>query len=186
MVYVCMVWNLIGCIASDVYITQVATEIKRKLRHQHTLQYYWYNPNMSSELIQKIASDSVIDTAYEWLCKKRKDYSHYDEVWDIRFRWAELKPYLQRRFCWFRLIAWIETFRFNLQDWTRIRSLFWTIVSSCVGANLRVRPFDLGGHVYQGRYVGVHQGRHAGLPLHYVLFVFNLIPSFSKVMSLFL
>ncbi len=51
---------------------------------------------MSSELIQKIASDSVIDTAYEWLCKRRKDYSHNDEVWDIRFRWTEFKPRLQK------------------------------------------------------------------------------------------
>ncbi|MCP4267269.1 MAG: hypothetical protein GY777_17140 [Candidatus Brocadiaceae bacterium] len=51
---------------------------------------------MSSELIQKIASDAVIDTAYEWLCKRRKDYSHNDEVWDIRFRWSEFKPHLQK------------------------------------------------------------------------------------------
>ncbi len=49
------------------------------------------------ELIQKIASDAVIDTAYEWLCKRRSDYSHNDEVWDIRFSWAEFKPHLQRR-----------------------------------------------------------------------------------------
>ncbi len=50
---------------------------------------------MPSKLIQKIASDAVIDTAYEWLCKRRSDYSHNDEVWDIRFRWAEFKPQLQ-------------------------------------------------------------------------------------------
>ncbi len=51
---------------------------------------------MPSELIQKIASDAVIDTAYEWLCKRRKDYSHNDEVWDIRFKWSEVKPHLQK------------------------------------------------------------------------------------------
>ncbi len=51
---------------------------------------------MSSELIQKIVSDTVIDTAYEWLCKRRKDYSHNYEVWDICFRWAEFTPYLQK------------------------------------------------------------------------------------------
>ncbi len=51
---------------------------------------------MSSELIQKIASDTVIDTAYQWLCKRRKEYAHNDEVWDIRFRWAEFKPQLQK------------------------------------------------------------------------------------------
>ncbi len=54
---------------------------------------------MPSELIKKVASDAVIDSAYEWLCKRRSDYSHNDEVWDIRFRWSEFKPYL---LCWFR------------------------------------------------------------------------------------
>lgn len=52
---------------------------------------------MPSELIHKIASDSVIDTAYDWLCKRRNDYSHNDEVWDIRFKWTEFKPQLQKR-----------------------------------------------------------------------------------------
>ncbi|MHC4139177.1 MAG: reverse transcriptase/maturase family protein [Planctomycetota bacterium] len=51
---------------------------------------------MPSELIQKVASDSVIDSAYDWLCKRRKGYSHNDEVWDIRFRWSEFKPHLQK------------------------------------------------------------------------------------------
>ncbi|MCP4267246.1 MAG: hypothetical protein GY777_17025 [Candidatus Brocadiaceae bacterium] len=52
---------------------------------------------MPSDLIQKIASDDVIDTAYDWLCKRRRDYSHNDEVWDLSFRWAEFKPHLQKR-----------------------------------------------------------------------------------------
>ena len=30
------------------------------------------------------------------MCKRRKDYSHNDEVWDIRFKWAEFKPQLQK------------------------------------------------------------------------------------------
>ncbi len=51
---------------------------------------------MLSELIQKIASDSVIDSAYDWLCERRKDYSHNDDVWNIRFRWSEFKTYLQK------------------------------------------------------------------------------------------
>ncbi len=51
---------------------------------------------MHSELIQKIASDSVIDSAYDWLYKRRRDYSHNDEVWDIRFRWSEFRPHLQK------------------------------------------------------------------------------------------
>ncbi len=51
---------------------------------------------MPSKIIQKIASDYVIDNAYDWLCEKRKDYSHNDEVWDIRFRWSENKSCLQK------------------------------------------------------------------------------------------
>lgn len=51
---------------------------------------------MHSGLIQKIASDSVIDSAYDWLCKRRMDYSHNDDVWDIRFKWPEVKPHLQK------------------------------------------------------------------------------------------
>jgi hypothetical protein len=52
--------------------------------------------HMPSELILKIASDSVIDIVYDWLCKRRKGYSHNDEVWDVRFRWSEFKTYLQK------------------------------------------------------------------------------------------
>ena len=51
---------------------------------------------MPSELIQKIASDSVINRAFQWMCERRKDYSHNDDVWDIRFRWSEVKPRLQK------------------------------------------------------------------------------------------
>ncbi len=28
--------------------------------------------------------------------REEKDYSHNDEVWDIRFRWTEFKPDLQK------------------------------------------------------------------------------------------
>ena len=58
---------------------------------------------MSSELIKEIASDSVIDTVYEWLCKRRRDYSHNDEVWDIRFRWTE---FMHRSFKVFDTVGW--------------------------------------------------------------------------------
>lgn len=51
---------------------------------------------MHSELIRKIASDSVIDSAYDWLCDRRKEYPHNDDIWDLRFRWAEIKPSLQK------------------------------------------------------------------------------------------
>jgi hypothetical protein len=45
--------------------------------------------------LEEIASDSVLDEAYAWLCKRRENYSHNDEVWEVRFRWKEVKPWLQ-------------------------------------------------------------------------------------------
>ncbi len=51
---------------------------------------------MQSDLIKKIASDSVIDIAYDWLCDRRKKYPHNDDVWDLRFRWVKIKPDLQK------------------------------------------------------------------------------------------
>lgn len=50
----------------------------------------WGRMNIHLGLIKKIASDSVIDHVYDWLCERRMDYSHIDDVWDIRFRWAEI------------------------------------------------------------------------------------------------
>ena len=44
--------------------------------------------------VDKIASDAVIDAAYEWLCERREEYSANDDVWNVRWRWAEIKPQL--------------------------------------------------------------------------------------------
>ena len=49
-----------------------------------------------AELIKKIASDQVLDTAYYWLCKRRQDYSHNNDVWDLRRQWQVVKPLLQK------------------------------------------------------------------------------------------
>ena len=46
-------------------------------------------------MMKEIASDAVIDQAYEWLCKQRRRYAHNNDVWDVRLRWDELKPQLQ-------------------------------------------------------------------------------------------
>ena len=48
-----------------------------------------------STLLEKIASDEVIDTAYEWLCKKRQHYHPNADVWQLRRWWHEKKPVLQ-------------------------------------------------------------------------------------------
>ncbi len=49
----------------------------------------------STPLIERIASDAVIDEAYAWLCKSRKDYHYNNDVWDLRFHWPDIKPALQ-------------------------------------------------------------------------------------------
>jgi len=45
--------------------------------------------------INKIASDEIIDEAYEWLCNSRKDYHPNNDIWHLRFHWKEIKPLLQ-------------------------------------------------------------------------------------------
>ncbi len=50
---------------------------------------------MLKNLMEEIASDDVLEQAYQWLCERRRNYSHNDEVWEVRFRWAEIKPVLQ-------------------------------------------------------------------------------------------
>ncbi|NEO63348.1 MAG: hypothetical protein F6J98_24080 [Moorea sp. SIO4G2] len=48
-----------------------------------------------SSLIEKIASDEVIDAAYQWLCKKRAHYHYNADVWQVRRWWHEKKPQIQ-------------------------------------------------------------------------------------------
>jgi len=43
----------------------------------------------------EIASGSVLQQAYAWLCERRQDYSANDDVWDVRWRWQEIRPQLQ-------------------------------------------------------------------------------------------
>jgi len=45
--------------------------------------------------MDEIASESVLGQAYAWLCKRRQDYSPNDDVWDVRWRWEEIRPLLQ-------------------------------------------------------------------------------------------
>ena len=51
---------------------------------------------MSADLLNQIASDSVIDKAFLWLCKTRKEAHHNNDVWHLRFFWLQLKLQLQQ------------------------------------------------------------------------------------------
>ncbi|NER92201.1 reverse transcriptase/maturase family protein [Moorena sp. SIO3A2] len=48
-----------------------------------------------STLIEKIASDEVIDIAFQWLCQKREHYHPNADVWQVRRWWHEKKPLIQ-------------------------------------------------------------------------------------------
>lgn len=45
--------------------------------------------------MDEIASESVLNQAYPWLCQRRLDYCPNDDVWDAQWRWEELRPKLQ-------------------------------------------------------------------------------------------
>ncbi len=41
------------------------------------------------------ASDLVLDAAFEWLCKRRRDYPDDADVWDFRRHWPAEKAHIQ-------------------------------------------------------------------------------------------
>jgi hypothetical protein len=45
--------------------------------------------------MDEIASESVLWQAYTWLCERRRDHAPRDDVWDLRWRWEEIRPQLQ-------------------------------------------------------------------------------------------
>ena len=47
------------------------------------------------EWMDEIASTDVLQQAYAWLCDRRKKYSHNNDVWDLRWRWHDLRPLVQ-------------------------------------------------------------------------------------------
>ena len=47
--------------------------------------------------MDEIASESVLQQAYAWLCERRRDYSPHDYVWNARWRWEEIRPQRQEQ-----------------------------------------------------------------------------------------
>ncbi len=43
----------------------------------------------------QIASDEIIQQAYEWLCERRKDYAANNDIWQVRWYWPKAKRQLQ-------------------------------------------------------------------------------------------
>jgi len=46
-------------------------------------------------LIEQIASDEILDRAYEWMCQKRAHHHFNSDVWQVRRWWDEKKTILQ-------------------------------------------------------------------------------------------
>jgi hypothetical protein len=42
-------------------------------------------------VLTSIASDSVLDAAFTWLCKRRRDYPDHADVWEFRRNWPQEK-----------------------------------------------------------------------------------------------
>ncbi|HAI70641.1 MAG TPA: hypothetical protein DCM38_14540, partial [Gammaproteobacteria bacterium] len=42
-------------------------------------------------MIQQITADAVFDEAFQWLCERRINYPHNDDVWHLRFHWPRLR-----------------------------------------------------------------------------------------------
>ena len=47
-------------------------------------------------ILAQITSDDVLDSAYEWLCRRRRDYSANSDVWALRRNWPCEKETIKR------------------------------------------------------------------------------------------
>ncbi len=46
-------------------------------------------------ILAELTSDEVLDTAYDWLCRRRRDYPANADVWSFRQDWAREKDRLK-------------------------------------------------------------------------------------------
>jgi hypothetical protein len=46
-------------------------------------------------MLAELASDSVIDKAYAWLIRQRRDWPADTDIWDLRYRWRRDKQDIQ-------------------------------------------------------------------------------------------
>ncbi len=52
-------------------------------------------PSPAVSVLTDIASDSVLDAAFAWLCKRRRGYPDHADVWNFRRDWPEDKARLR-------------------------------------------------------------------------------------------
>jgi hypothetical protein len=58
-----------------------------------------YKPSSMAEghfiLIAQLTSDAVLDAAYDWLCRRRREYPDHADIWVVRRDWGQEKPRLR-------------------------------------------------------------------------------------------
>jgi hypothetical protein len=47
-------------------------------------------------MLATLASDTVIDAAYQWLCHQRRHWAAGTDIWDFRFHWPDEKTLIQQ------------------------------------------------------------------------------------------
>ena len=55
-------------------------------------------------ILAEFTSDEVLDTVYDWLCGRRRDYPAAADVWSFRQAWAQEKDTLKTTLAsgWYR------------------------------------------------------------------------------------
>ena len=96
-------------------------------------------------LIERIASGDVLDDAYDWLCRRRRDYPANTDIWSFRRNWPHEKQRVRQD-----LLA--GRFRFDALDrvalrdgsqvdvWTSRDALVLKAMSMCLAQVLPVSP----------------------------------------------
>ncbi len=92
-------------------------------------------------LIREIASDQTLNTAYQWLCKRRENLSHNNDVWELRRDWQQIKPKLQKTLIQgeytFGPLVELQLPDGNLECWCAVDSLVLKAMAIVLGRHLK-------------------------------------------------
>ncbi len=130
-----------------------------------------YSMSISPSLIERIASDDVLDQAYQWLCDKRAHYHFNGDVWQLRRWWRSKKADLQNQLLsdryQFRELRLIRGDDRVIEWWSSMDALVLKAIALVLGEHLQPhlseRCFHLagtGGMKAAVREVSQHQAEH--------------------------
>jgi len=92
-------------------------------------------------LINLIASDEVLDAAYEWLWVKRAHYHFNGDIWHVRRWWHEIKPQIQQQLLegryFFRELRVIQGKERRVEWWCSIDALVLKATAIVLGEHLK-------------------------------------------------